>query len=83
MSDPVYARVNGELRTFHGPGLLRKPRVGERLVSRTTGASMVVERFDSLHPNIVHVRYESGVQSFFVWRFSDCLNRLVRHEDAS
>lgn len=83
MSDPVYARVNGALLAFHGPGLLRKPHVGEKLVARTTGARMVVERFDSLNPNIVHVRYESGLQSFFIWKLSDCLNRLVKHEDAS
>jgi hypothetical protein len=77
--DAVWARVGTEVRAFDGPGLLRKPRVGETLVSRTSGERMDVIRFDSLNASIVHVKYESGRDGSFIWQFSDCLNRLIKH----
>lgn len=66
-------------RVLYGPGLLRKPRIGETLISRRTGERMLAERFDA-NENILHTRYADGRPGAFIWRFHDGLNRLVRHD---
>ena len=82
--DAVYARCSdGVVRAFDGPGLLRKPRIGEVLISRTSGRRYVVDRFDSIFPSIVHCHDEqTGAPSSLIWSFGDGLNRLVSHADA-
>ncbi len=78
--EPIHTREG----VFEGPGLLRKPRVGETLIYRPTGERMVVDHFDTTHENLMHVRYESGRYSVFIWQFrtgSGGLNRLLVTED--
>lgn len=81
MTDPIHARCpGGEVRVFDGPGLLRKPRVGEVLESRRTGARIVVDHFDATNENLCHYRDEkTGAFGLFIWRHPDGLNRLVVH----
>jgi hypothetical protein len=68
---------------FRGPGLLRKPRIGETLISRRTGEKLVVDHFDATNEKLLHYRTENGWTGCFIWSFADCLNRLIRHEDES
>lgn len=67
---------------LHGPGLLRKPRVGETLVSRRTGKRFVVDHFDTRQPALCHYRDEAGDCGTFIWTFADGeLNRVMQHAE--
>lgn len=69
-------------KILDGPGLIRKPRIGETLLSRRTGRRLIVDHFDGVSPNILHYRYENGGEGCFIWRFHDgTLNLVVRHLD--
>ena len=69
--------------SLESPGLLRKPRIGEVLVSKRTLARFVATHFDANNENIVHVRDEkTGEATLFIWQLSDGLNRLFRHSGA-